>query len=516
MKKKKCFQKLASLLLSGILLLGEYGSGFRVHAADPETEELFAEEEELTEEEPEGGPFSGEPTQLYVNTSSKGVVNLVTYGNTIKEGDSELSYDPSSCTLTMKDFHIANAYKKGSSESYGIFCDGKLNIVVEGFCTIDASAPSDSTIIEGIHVDQELSIKSAEALLGGSLSIQMSGSSKNSATGIFAGYGLSLSDSTIGALSVTAKGSQAAQDSYGVRAGRGLTMNSGTLRATGGKVTGNSRNSYGIMSKDGNFTMKKGTVIATGGSVQSSTSKSYGLYHAGELRVSGGTLTLGTASVTGDLYTEACALYVTKGMILTGGTVNATASNAGSKATSRAVNCTGKLTIARGELNASSGSSGETLSIAVDAGTFVMAAGKLNATAGSVSGGNTSESYGLRIADKNERETKIGGGTITAKAGNAKTSYGIKVNNFLTLTGGTLTAAGYSEAISAAKAASGGKPSITAPVFEGSADYNGSNTAIKADYVYGWKYAVLDAERVVPVIENWTYDDTPSTPGIMN
>ncbi|MCR4642942.1 MAG: Ig-like domain-containing protein [Lachnospiraceae bacterium] len=527
MKKRKSFQKFASLLLSGILLLGELGSAFHVRAADPE-EPVYGEEE-LTADayedadaeddipaEPDGGPFSGEPTQLYVNTSSKGVVNLVTYGDSIREGDSELSYNASSCTLTMKDFHISNAYKKSGSESYGIFCDGKLNIVVEGNCSINATASSDSTVIEGIHVDQELTIRPSENLLGGSLNVAMGGSSKGTAAGIFCGYGISFSDSTIGALSVTAKGSEAKQESYGVRAGRGIIMNSGNLRATGGRVTSNSKNSYGIMSKDGDFLMKGGSITATGGSVQTSNAKSYGLYHAGDLKMNGGNLTLATASVSGDLYTEACALYVTKGLMLTKGTLTATAANAGDKAVSRAVNCTGRLVISRGTMTATAGSSGESLSVAVDAGTFIMALGKLTATAGNVSGCSRGESYALRLTDKNERETKVIGGEITAKAGNAATSYGIKVNTYFTLTGGKLTAAGYSEAISAAKSAGGGKPSITAPVFEGSADYNGSNTSVKADYVYGWKYAILDATRVVPVIDNWIYDETPSTPGLMN
>lgn len=60
----------------------------------------------------------------------------------------------------MKNFNITRCYVKSGTEAYGLYCDGKLNIVVEGDCKVSATAPSDATVIDGIHVDQELSIKS--------------------------------------------------------------------------------------------------------------------------------------------------------------------------------------------------------------------------------------------------------------------------------------------------------------------------------------------------------------------
>ncbi|MBR5422008.1 MAG: Ig-like domain-containing protein [Lachnospiraceae bacterium] len=521
MKKRSLIcRRIAAFLLVLLLAGGELcGSGFSVQAADPEDAELTEEDPEEAEqlegtEEPDAGEElydgsgevnpSGIPTMLYV-----GNTNLVT-ARSMKVGDGELIYDASSCTLTMKNVSISQLYKKGQSEYYGIFCDGKLNIVVDGDCSIGGSAPGGATVIEGIHVDQLLSIKPASTSLS-TLTVSVGGTSDGTATGISGGYAVTIADSATGMISVITTAASAKQDSYGLRAGRGLNMSSGTLVANGGSVLSRGRNSYGIYSKDGIFSVTGGSITAVGGSVKDSTAKSCGLYVAGDLKVSNGTLTLETASVSGDYFTESCALYVTKSTTISGGTVNATAGNAGSSAQSHGVYSTGLLTISGGKLNAKSGKASGESSVAVDAGTFSMSGGTLSAVAGDAS----KESYGLRLADKDSRETKITGGTITATGGNAATSYGIKVNTYLTLTGGKCTASGKTESISAAKPRTGTQEvTIKAPVFK--CGDSASNAVTVKDYVYGSKYAVLDATIAVVLLNNWTYGDTPNSPSVMN
>lgn len=155
--------------------------------------------------------------------------------------------------------------------------------MVEGDCKVSATAPSDATVIDGIHVDQELSIKSGTTSPLSSLTVSVGGSSRGTSTGIFGGYGITIGNGAAGTISVYATASISAQDSYGVRAGHGITMASGTLKATGGKVTGNSHSSYGILSKDGTFSVSgSASITANGGAVGTSTAKSYGLYHAGQ------------------------------------------------------------------------------------------------------------------------------------------------------------------------------------------------------------------------------------------
>jgi hypothetical protein len=152
MKKRRLAERITALLLTFLLVMGEFaGTGLTVRAADPETSD---------EEDEGGGEYNpgGKPNVIWVKTA-KGDKNLVTEGS-VKEGDGELIYNSSSCTLTMKNFNITRCYVKSGTEAYGLYCDGKLNIVVEGDCKVSATAPSDATVIDGIHVDQELSIKS--------------------------------------------------------------------------------------------------------------------------------------------------------------------------------------------------------------------------------------------------------------------------------------------------------------------------------------------------------------------
>ncbi|MCR5250046.1 MAG: Ig-like domain-containing protein [Lachnospiraceae bacterium] len=498
-KKSMLLRRIAAFLLALLLVWTEFAAGgLKVRAEEPEgTEEADGGTGEVNPE--------GKPTMIYVKTS-KGDVNLVDK-TTVEDGDGKLQYNASTCTLTMTDFKITRLYKHSQSEYYGLFCNGKLNIVVNGDCSIGGTAPSDATVIDGINVQQSLSIKNSSSSLTSSLTVSVSGTSKGTSSAIYSGYGLTID----GLLPVYATAASSVQDSYGVRAMRGLTLTgSATLRATGGSVTNKGRSSYGILS-NGNVSIKGGTLKATGGSVKDSTARSYGMYVAGELNVSGGTSTLETASVSGDYFTENYALYVTTATTISGGKLSAKAGSASGSARSHGVFSGGKLSVTGGTLEAESGSAAGDDSVAVDAGTFAMSGGTLSATAGKA----TKESYGLRIADKDTRETMITGGTITAKGGSAKTSYGIKVNTYLTLTGGKCTASGNTESISAAKPKSGtDEVTIKAPVFW--CGSSAGNAVVKKDYVYGSKYAVLDATTAVVLINDWTWGDTPNSPSVMN
>ncbi|MBR6257354.1 MAG: hypothetical protein IKR23_08245 [Lachnospiraceae bacterium] len=145
MKKRRLAERITALLLAFLLVMGEFaGTGLIVRAADPE---VPGEENEGSGEYNPGG----KPNVIWVKTS-KGDKNLVTEGS-IKEGDGEITYNSSSCTLTMKNFNITSCYVKSGTEAYGLYCDGRLNIVVEGDCKVSATAPSNATVIDGIHVD---------------------------------------------------------------------------------------------------------------------------------------------------------------------------------------------------------------------------------------------------------------------------------------------------------------------------------------------------------------------------
>ena len=214
---------------------------------------------------------------------------------------------------------------------------------------------------------------------------------------------------------VTAKGGNASNESYGIKTTGDFTVSGGMVTANGAKVNGSEYpRSCGIVA-DGKLTVENGSVTANGGL---STHESCGVA-ASTVNVSDGTL-----NATGDEAKVASfGIAVDGDMEVSGsGQVTAIAGKAVevSKGVSKGV-----------EIRWHTNEKGEP----VTPGELTISGGTLTATGGS---GNHKESYGL-IAPA----VTVTGGTINATGKDAATaSFGIAVDGNLEVTGGNVIAEG--------------------------------------------------------------------------
>lgn len=195
-------------------------------------------------------------------------------------------------TLTLKDATINGTNIIGHVGA-GIYAEGDLTIVLEGSSTVtgvqDPNGESQS-----IRVSGNLTIRG-----GGSLNAQGAETSSGSSSGIFVIGSFTQQGGSVTAIGGNVSANQTSEGLYVY--GSTVTVQSGTLTATGGDTSGSS---YGISAR-GPVTVNDAIVTATGGTGK----KSYGLYidsSSPSVTLSGGSLTARSGSAT----SEAGGIYV--------------------------------------------------------------------------------------------------------------------------------------------------------------------------------------------------------------
>ena len=214
----------------------------------------------------------------------------------------------------------------------------------------------------------------------------------------------------------------------------------GSLTATGTAVSEKDAVSAGISA--GAITVNGGTIIATGGTGEGSDITSAGLYSTpGDITINGGSVTATGGSVTGACGTSAGIATEEADITVNGGTVNAT--GAPSATWSIGIYAYwGAFLLSDGSVTATGmdaeydGSRTAAWSIGLCSDEFTVSGGELTATAGTAAG-NMPESYGISCAF-----AQIDGGTVIAEAGAVDGGESIGISNYgtFTVTGGQVIA----------------------------------------------------------------------------
>ncbi len=332
------------------------------------------------------------------------------------------SFDLSKFTLKLNGFSYSGAdvvshADDGTDYYSAIFCSGgpQLTISLSGKNTIALKGvPDDNTIIYALASGADLTFTG-----NGSLDITtdpISGSN----TGIWAKGSLTMNGGTVHVATGGGK------SSVPVDCGRELRINKGSLQLETGPAE------YPIaLWCDGNMTMTGGSVSAVCGNIEQSGQKdednrySYGIRIKNSLFIDGGEI----YAKSGDTGTSgeqlSMGLVAMQDMIINGGAI--TAESGVSNAQSVGCACMGNFFMSAGELTAV----GNGVS-----GIFASSSGTLKMP-------TTVRTFGL-LLNSRQAMVSIDGGTVTAKAGNARTALGIstalRANSSISINGGTVTA----------------------------------------------------------------------------
>ncbi|MBO6112347.1 MAG: hypothetical protein J6P45_04790, partial [Lachnospiraceae bacterium] len=482
------------------------------------TETVSGDEAEGTVSEDDiGEAVSGNeiPETVSENETEEPAGNPGTWANVIKvaldNGDiyhggadapSGVSYDANTHTLTLDNFKNERGYIKEGLYSYsGIYANGDLIIEVKGDCVVKPK-PENAGLggQTGIDVLGNLTIRNVNGS-DGYLTVHANEGDKigtrTVTEGIFAQGNLTIEKNGDNTITVSATSGYSEgwremynlnDDSRGIHCYGNLVID-GKGTKGGATVIGQNENnlygvSYGISSlKD--IEIKDGAkVIAKGSKGDKAGRESYGLYAVNSIKVSGEKTIVeaygGTISSFGDRTKE---------------------------------------------------SNSDNISYGIMVGTYTFdyygTPGSINIEGGTVTakGGGTSE-YHKDPKENGQRVRSIGLYTNDLSIGNALVitegadpnpglSYGtyIKADKAVNLSVryGKLTGKGYTGAIVCSRSIN-----YDTPILEGSTSYSGSLPVLKDDYDNSWKYATMDAKRVVIDIDDWTYGDTPKTPLVHN
>ena len=398
---------------------------------------------------------------------------------------------------------IGGNVKDISGESTGIFAR-EADIIISGG-TVNASG-------EDVAADENRSIGiSAESgsiiISGGEVNATGGKATGNHcwSRGIHVSNGdLTMSDGEVNATGGKATGEKS--QSSGIYAGGDIVINGGTVEAAGGAATGKdgissgiyaygditvsgtadvaargsdiilnddigdeatamARESYGILTQDGDIIIHGGTLEAVGGN---NAAWSMGIHSRGEgkVTVNGGTLNT-TGGHTKCMTSQSCAVSYGisgNGLTVNGGTVTVTSGDVYGNSPESFGITVGQVTIAGGTVNAASGTAtakwGGTSSGAISSwGNIEISGGTVTAEGGNATFGTETEhdpddcasSLGIRSGHGIE----ISGGTVEAAGGTADTeSFGIKVQyhyypdygesdgGYFTVSGGEVNATG--------------------------------------------------------------------------
>ena len=306
-------------------------------------------------------------------------------------------------TLTLRNATIEQAKEYGNShESMAIYLEsGNMNLALVGENTVDA--PGNGTAAScGINLGNgSLSISGAD---GASLAVYGGPTEHGNSCGIYANGTITINSGT-----VTATGESASAASYGIYARGAVTIEGGTVNATSGEAGGNS---VGIHITN-SITINGGDVTATAGDAGGN---SYGIHTAASstsITVNGGSVTAASGEAKGD----SCGIFVESKELA-------------SIYSSAAING-GSVTAKGGD---AVGTGWYSCGMKVD-GNFTISGGTVNATAGDaleIGGDN----YSLGIFSYTD--LTISGGEVTGIGGTGGLSSGIVCNDILTITGGTV------------------------------------------------------------------------------
>ena len=325
-------------------------------------------------------------------------------GKVITDGATAENYNVmwDGSTLTLKNATIKEAEEYGNSnESMAIYlASGNMNLALVGENTVDALGGGSAASC-GINLGNgSLSISGED---GASLTVYGGPTEHGNSCGIYANGTITIDSGT-----VTATGESASGDSYGICARGTITINSGTVTATGESASGDS---YGICAS-GAVTINDGSVTATSGEAGGN---SIGIYTSNSVTIEDGTVNATSGKAGGN----SVGIYTLNSVTINGGDVTATAGDAvGSSYGINTANISTSITVNGGTVTATSGEAkGDSCAI--------FAESQIN-------------------ADDASSSVTINGGTVTARAGNAVGdgwySCGIKIEGFLTITDGTVTA----------------------------------------------------------------------------
>ena len=365
-------QRISAFLLCLVLCLGL----LPVTALAAETNTVYVGGEALT---------GSSDSIVYATTNENGEV--ITEGATADKYN--IKWDGS--TLTLKNATIKEAEEYGNSrESMAIYRQsGDLAIALVGENTVDA--PGNGTAAScGINLGSGSLTISGED--GASLTVYGGPTEHGNSCGIYARGTITINSGT-----VTATGESASAASYGICARGAVTINGGTVTATGGNAV---IDSYGIDASS--FTINGGTVVATGGEAAN--------HYSMGVRADGGiTINDGVVTATGDT-----ALDFSYGM-----------------------STNGNFTMNGGIVTATSGEA--QLTYGIRGGTLIIKSGTLDAT----SGKTVQDSVGIFAV----HDIEIDGGTVTAKGGetigDGWYNFGIRSQHgSVIITDGTVTATG--------------------------------------------------------------------------
>ncbi|WP_270711957.1 hypothetical protein [Phocaeicola coprophilus] len=239
-----------------------------------------------------GQTWAGNPTTLTVGgTSVLGGGCWTTDENgkltaTESTTDYNVKYDSATGTLTLKGATINGTNIIGHVGA-GIYAEGDLTIVLEGTSTVtgvqDPNGESQS-----IRVSGNLTIQG-----GGSLTAQGAETSSGSSYGIFVTESFTQQSGIVTAIGGNVSENYNSEGLYVY--GGTVTVERGTLTATGGNTSGSS---YGIYAR-GTVTVGSAAVTATGGTGK----RSYGLYidsSSPSVTLSGGSLTARSGTATSE------------------------------------------------------------------------------------------------------------------------------------------------------------------------------------------------------------------------
>ena len=440
------------------------------------------------------------PTHLYIGVNGHAV--SIKYKDIIGGGSvygstssGTAQYNPSTNTLTLTNYDLprtGDAYTDGmyysadDKQSYAIYCDGDLTILVSGTNTLTPSAYGYD--LNGIYVNGNLTIKNVQSVNGTLITHMYEHDGNESiyhqtvthSTGIRCTGTLTIQNNTSGSVTVNATGCDAMPanitpesrfqlGSYGIRA-KNLTVSSGTVTATGGSVNVAASNAYscGILSfgavnlttsesvtaRGGTAFKSRGIIIngsgttpgsltsscrsltAEGGGADRSGSSSIGIeaYYQPSLNNYGEipcevTFTAGTATVKGGAAAStSCGISMSTGTLTVNGTAAVTASAAGGSCSfsEGIVTSDGGTVLVKGGTLAATGGGGDQvrLSYGIEAGTVKVEGGTVTAT-GNACRSNTSSnaiSAGINIRNANTNRYSQSGGTVTATGGAATTT----------------------------------------------------------------------------------------------
>ena len=342
-------------------------------------------------------------------------------GEVLTEGATADNYNIKwdGATLTLRNATILEAkeYEEKNKEKIAIYlASGNMNLVLVGENTVDALGEGSAASC-GINLGGGSLTISGEG--NASLSVLAGPTTNGNSCGIYANGAITMESGT-----VTATGESASAASYGICARGAVTIEDGTVTATSGEAGGDS---IGIYTSN-SVTINGGDVTATGGNA---VRDSYGIY-ASSFTINGGTVvaTGGEAAVRYSMGVRADG-----DITINDGVVTATGDTAPDFSYGMSTN--GNFTMNGGIVTATSGEA--QLTYGIRGGTLTIKSGTLDAT----SGKTVQDSVGIFAVG----DIKIDGGTVTAKGGetigDGWYNFGIRSHSgSVIITDGTVTATG--------------------------------------------------------------------------